>query len=215
MILQPLIRLCTAILVAMTVASIAIAQTQINSERVVNELRTPHNSIEMLRNIKICLDNNSLIQAKVLTTDNLKRIFGAQRIVWDARNTANIVMIEAVDLARVVPDVHVGNIKMDGVGISIKKSINSNGKIKTELFLLFRNKAEALPYDTVMQVFNSSFTRTTPLPSPHRVLGNPVDANSNAEFTYTTETGAIKEIVILSFGANSTLSEATFIESEL
>ena len=176
--------------------------------------QAPISSIELLRSIKSSLDRDVLVKPEALTEDNLKRIFGAQRIVWDKRNTANLVMIEAVDMARVVPDVHVGNIKMDGIGISIKRSVNPNGKVKTELFLLFRNKAEALPYQAVMQVFDSAFTRTTPLPSPHRIMGTPLDANSNSEFTSTKQTGATTETVVLSFGSNSTLSEASFTESE-
>lgn len=187
------------------------------TKELMRKVKKPTNPTELLKNIKYAIDNELLIREDFYTDDNLKKLYGGERVVWK-KNEPVDKLVRVVELGGIFERAK----KLQNIGIGMtrqklddKRVVNNNGKLLGNVG--FSNPEDPrFNVDEVMGVFGAKMqivnpyeknTQPVPLLATTHKLGN-------KELTYKNYGQTSKTIITFLVRGDGTVKFSEFIQEE-
>lgn len=175
--------------------------------------KKPMTSIDLMRNLKFTFDNHLLLDKDFYTSENLKALFGVQKITWRVENDSTKQWIYLSDFSTIAETVTVGENSFESISFSIERTERDDGQVTGHAHLFIHND-EKLKFENIEEIFGRNWKPSQVILSPHLILLPPTQKHGNAYITYKLEEDKIKMTLDMIFSANATLQTMNFTEEK-
>ena len=187
------------------------------TKELMRTVKKPTNPTKLLQNIKYAIDNELLIREDFYTDDNLKKLYGGERVVWK-KNEPVYKLVRVVELGGIFERAK----KLQNIGVGIgwqkldsKGVVSDSGQIHGRISILnpedpHFNVDEVIGvFGAKMQIVNPYEKNTQPVPllaTTHKL--------GNKELTYTMDGLTSKTIITFLIDGDGKINHSKFIQEE-
>jgi hypothetical protein len=205
-------RVLLAILVVATFViptSAAVAQRSNTTASLVESIERPQRVLDVLTNARRTIENGLILRPDFYTDDNLKHVFGGDRVAWNqgsrrelSGTVADYDKILSVD--RISPKIH-----KFSASLSFSREVEGDRVSVLLDFLVLDEQARLPSFADIESIFGTHWSDIQPLPAqpPRQFATAP---HGNAQISYREQYGAIVAGLYFVFLPDGRLREAIF-----
>jgi len=191
---------------------VAAQMHQIPTQIVVSGAKVPTTPFELLKNVKIVMDQHLLQREDFYTEANLRKVLGGTNIVlggsFGTQKYADIrgydTIVQPLKLWPDKPNV------IPGLLVRLWRTQQADGAITGELSLSVRRSGIFPDYETVEGLFKSNREVQFGNPYIHERIEHPTSPHGNDRVEYKGTDGPFQQSIRLGFAADGTLSELAY-----
>lgn len=167
-------------------------------------VQTPTKLIELLRNIKVAVDEDVLVNSRFYSDENLKMWFGGRSIKRDGSDkSTKRDRIEVMDFNDAITK------EISAVDAPMSVGIRRNhmeGRSEVRLDLCFRDQYKQLSFENVAPVFGEGWEEYPYFPHPRgRIFKAATHPMGNRRIRYLHDDAIVKQSIVLEFQSDGTL----------
>jgi hypothetical protein len=173
-------------------------------------IKKPTNFYELLQSIKYALDHDLLHREDFYTDEHIRRLSGADRIVWNERGALH-QSVWGSEFGNLAPPVHAGNMTLEGMDFHLERKVAIPKVTAVSILLLLRNDSDPkTTFETVESVFGRNWQPDSYIPSPHAVYKPTIGKHGNERIRYEARHGPTMQKVVIQFNEKGNVYMARF-----
>lgn len=176
-------------------------------------IKKPSTLIEVLKNIKLALDQHLLLREDFYTEENLKLFFGGENVAWRKINDPKLQWGDVIDFGSLVEPLILKNMTLEGISITFLRNVKEDGKTEMRLNLLLR-RSNLVGFESIENIFGKGWapSRDSWRISHGETYIAPTRPHGNERIEYAVNEGDIQSLVDMKFNHDASLSFADFFE---